>query len=133
MHNNFTACLTAYKHPTFDCYFIQARVHVPDERFKWLCSTYGPKSEVPAFLDIVDIAGLVKYVFRARKTLFAFLVSQTIGHAATLNFKLSCSRIHCPILFILCKHTFAATCMTKVTSCVRAVLYGAMVIDCHKA
>lgn len=38
----------------------QARVHVPDERFKWLCSTYKPKSEVPAFLDIVDIAGLVK-------------------------------------------------------------------------
>ncbi|DBA95824.1 hypothetical protein WJX77_008189 [Trebouxia sp. C0004] len=37
-----------------------ARVHVPDERFKWLCSTYKPKSEVPAFLDIVDIAGLVK-------------------------------------------------------------------------
>lgn len=37
-----------------------ARVHVPDERFKWLCSTYSPKSEVPAFLDIVDIAGLVK-------------------------------------------------------------------------
>ena len=40
--------------------FVQARVHVPDERFKWLCSTYKPKSEVPAFLDIVDIAGLVK-------------------------------------------------------------------------
>ena len=39
---------------------VQARVHVPDERFKWLCSTYSPKSEVPAFLDIVDIAGLVK-------------------------------------------------------------------------
>lgn len=38
----------------------QARVHVPDQRFKWLCSTYSPKSEVPAFLDIVDIAGLVK-------------------------------------------------------------------------
>ncbi len=40
--------------------FTQALVHVPDERFKWLCSTYHPKSEVPAFLDIVDIAGLVK-------------------------------------------------------------------------
>jgi obg-like ATPase 1 len=37
-----------------------ARVHVPDERFKWLCDTYKPKSAVPAFLDIVDIAGLVK-------------------------------------------------------------------------
>lgn len=39
----------------------QARVNVPDDRFRWLCSTYKPKSEVPAFLEIVDIAGLVKY------------------------------------------------------------------------
>lgn len=37
-----------------------ARVNVPDERFKWLCETYKPKSEVPAFLEIVDIAGLVR-------------------------------------------------------------------------
>ena len=34
-----------------------ARVHVPDERFNWLCSIYKPKSQVPAFLDVVDIAG----------------------------------------------------------------------------
>jgi obg-like ATPase 1 len=40
---------------------LQARVNVPDERFKWLCETYKPKSEVPAFLDIVDIAGLVRH------------------------------------------------------------------------
>lgn len=40
---------------------MQARVNVPDDRFRWLCSTYKPKSEVPAFLEIVDIAGLVKY------------------------------------------------------------------------
>jgi obg-like ATPase 1 len=37
-----------------------ARVNVPDDRFKWLCKTYKPKSEVPAFLEICDIAGLVK-------------------------------------------------------------------------
>lgn len=37
-----------------------ARVNVPDDRFKWLCQVYKPKSEVPAFLEIVDIAGLVK-------------------------------------------------------------------------
>lgn len=42
---------------------MQARVNVPDDRFKWLCSTYKPKNEVPAFLEIVDIAGLVKYNF----------------------------------------------------------------------
>lgn len=39
---------------------MQARVNVPDERFKWLCNLYKPKSEVPAFLEICDIAGLVK-------------------------------------------------------------------------
>lgn len=38
----------------------QARVNVPDERFNWLCDVYKPKSSVPAFLDICDIAGLVK-------------------------------------------------------------------------
>lgn len=37
-----------------------ARVNIPDERFKWLCNLYKPKSEVPAFLEIVDIAGLVR-------------------------------------------------------------------------
>lgn len=39
---------------------MQARVNVPDERFTWLCDTYKPKSQVSAFLDICDIAGLVK-------------------------------------------------------------------------
>jgi hypothetical protein len=38
----------------------QARVNVPDDRFNWLCDVYKPKSSVPAFLDIVDIAGLVR-------------------------------------------------------------------------
>mmetsp|Transcript_21228 Transcript_21228/g.36463 ORF Transcript_21228/g.36463 Transcript_21228/m.36463 type:complete len:386 (-) Transcript_21228:351-1508(-) len=37
-----------------------ARVNVPDERFDWLCKHYKPKSEVAAFLEIVDIAGLVR-------------------------------------------------------------------------
>ncbi|KAL2341552.1 hypothetical protein Fmac_009492 [Flemingia macrophylla] len=51
----------------------EARVHVPDERFEWLCQLYKPKSEVcsgthtiagesvvSAFLEIHDIAGLVR-------------------------------------------------------------------------
>ena len=38
----------------------QARVTVPDERFDWLVSTYKPKSVIPAYLEVVDIAGLVK-------------------------------------------------------------------------
>lgn len=35
-------------------------MNVPDDRFKWLCEEYKPKNEVPAFLEIVDIAGLVR-------------------------------------------------------------------------
>ena len=38
----------------------QARVNVPDDRFRWLVDLYKPKSAVPAFLEVVDIAGLVK-------------------------------------------------------------------------
>jgi len=38
----------------------EARIPVPDERFDWLCEVYKPASKVPGFLDIWDIAGLVK-------------------------------------------------------------------------
>ncbi|KAL5977374.1 Obg-like ATPase 1 [Asimina triloba] len=38
----------------------EARINVPDERFEWLCELYKPKSSVPAFLEINDIAGLVR-------------------------------------------------------------------------
>lgn len=37
-----------------------ARVNVPDDRYKWLMSLFKPKNGVPAFLEIVDIAGLVR-------------------------------------------------------------------------
>lgn len=37
-----------------------ARVEVPDERFDFLVNTYKPKSVVPACLNILDIAGLVR-------------------------------------------------------------------------
>lgn len=36
----------------------EARVPVPDDRFTWLVQQYKPKSEVPAFLTCIDIAGL---------------------------------------------------------------------------
>ncbi len=39
---------------------MQTRVHVPDERFDWLVDKFKPKSEVQPWLEIVDIAGLVK-------------------------------------------------------------------------
>jgi obg-like ATPase 1 len=38
----------------------ESRVAVPDERFDYLCTYHKPMSKVPAFLNVVDIAGLVK-------------------------------------------------------------------------
>ncbi|XP_022905318.1 obg-like ATPase 1 [Onthophagus taurus] len=38
----------------------ESRVPVPDERFDYLCEYFKPASKVPAFLNVVDIAGLVK-------------------------------------------------------------------------
>ncbi|KAF5307671.1 hypothetical protein FQR65_LT06726 [Abscondita terminalis] len=38
----------------------ESRVPVPDDRFEFLCNYFKPASKVPAFLNIVDIAGLVK-------------------------------------------------------------------------
>ena len=37
-----------------------AQVKVEDSRFKKLCEMFEPKSEVPAYLEIYDIAGLVQ-------------------------------------------------------------------------
>ena len=36
------------------------RVNVPDERFDWLVNMHKPKSVVQPYLEVVDIAGLVK-------------------------------------------------------------------------
>lgn len=38
----------------------EARVEVPDPNFRLLCEKHQPKNEVPAFLHVTDIAGLVK-------------------------------------------------------------------------
>jgi len=38
----------------------ESRVAVPDERWNFLCDYHKPMSKVPAFLNIMDIAGLVK-------------------------------------------------------------------------
>ncbi|CAG9803721.1 unnamed protein product [Chironomus riparius] len=38
----------------------ESRVPVPDARFDHLCEYHKPASKVPAFLNVVDIAGLVK-------------------------------------------------------------------------
>ncbi|PAV86597.1 hypothetical protein WR25_12995 isoform E [Diploscapter pachys] len=39
---------------------ISLQVPVSDTRWDWLCEHYKPASKVPAFLNVVDIAGLVK-------------------------------------------------------------------------
>ena len=36
------------------------RVAVPDTRYDWLCEHWKPPSCVPAYLHVVDIAGLVQ-------------------------------------------------------------------------
>lgn len=38
----------------------ESRVAVPDPRFDWLCATYKPASRIPAYLSVIDIAGLVR-------------------------------------------------------------------------
>ncbi|KAJ4939092.1 hypothetical protein JOQ06_028554 [Pogonophryne albipinna] len=38
----------------------ESRVPVPDERYDFLCQYHKPLSKVPAFLNVTDIAGLVK-------------------------------------------------------------------------
>ncbi|KAF3827269.1 hypothetical protein GH733_002755 [Mirounga leonina] len=38
----------------------ESRVPAPDERFDFLCQYHKPASKIPAFLNVVDIAGLVK-------------------------------------------------------------------------
>lgn len=50
-----------------------ARVEVPDPRFDYLVNYYKPKSEVPAYLNIVDIAGLVRGASKGQGMGSAFL------------------------------------------------------------
>ncbi|ELA47626.1 GTP-binding protein YchF [Vavraia culicis subsp. floridensis] len=38
----------------------EGRIEIPDERFDYLVNLYKPKSVVPAYLSIIDIAGLIK-------------------------------------------------------------------------
>ena len=37
----------------------ESRVAYPDEKYDWLVDLYKPKSEVPAYLTVTDIAGFV--------------------------------------------------------------------------
>lgn len=51
----------------------ESRVPVPDARFEFLCEHWQPASKVPAFLNVVDIAGLVKGAHEGKGLGNAFL------------------------------------------------------------
>ncbi len=46
------------------------RVSVPDSRYDWLCEHWKPPSTIPAYLQVVDIAGLVKGAHEGQVSLF---------------------------------------------------------------
>uniref|UniRef100_A0A6U4L6P2 Obg-like ATPase 1 n=1 Tax=Hemiselmis andersenii TaxID=464988 RepID=A0A6U4L6P2_HEMAN len=61
LYNALTKCsIPAENFPFCTIEPNETRVHVPDDRFDWLVEKYKPKSEVQPWLEIVDIAGLVK-------------------------------------------------------------------------
>lgn len=38
----------------------EGRIEIPDDRFDYLVNLYKPKSSVPAYLTVIDIAGLIR-------------------------------------------------------------------------
>ena len=61
LYNTMTKCsIPAENFPFCTINPNSTRVHVPDERFDWLVEKHKPKSEVQPYLEVVDIAGLVK-------------------------------------------------------------------------
>jgi len=61
LYNALTKCsVPAENYPFCTIEPSKTRVNVPDERFDWLVGNFQPKSEVQPYLEIVDIAGLVK-------------------------------------------------------------------------
>lgn len=63
---------------------LQARVNVPDDRYLWLLDLYKPKSQVSAFLEVVDIAGLVKCALKSCRALASALV-RSLSLVVTLS------------------------------------------------
>ncbi|KAK3908105.1 Obg-like ATPase 1 [Frankliniella fusca] len=59
---NFPFCTIEPNENKYFFYILKhtRRVPVPDERFDYLVNYFKPASKVPAFLNVVDIAGLVK-------------------------------------------------------------------------
>lgn len=71
-----------------------------DSRFDWLCEHYKPVSKVPAFLNVTDIAGLVKGWFCCRQSIPNILGAsegQGLGNAFLSHVSA------CDALFHLCR------------------------------
>ena len=58
MGENASAAAENYPFCTIDPE--EARCAVPDERYTHLCSVWNPPSQYPAYLNLTDIAGLIK-------------------------------------------------------------------------
>ena len=58
--------------------FLIRRVAVPDSRYDFLCEYWKPPSCVPAYLHIVDIAGLVKGAHEGKVSYSLFDISNEI-------------------------------------------------------
>lgn len=53
----------------------ESRVAVPDSRYDWLCEHWKPPSCIPAYLHVVDIAGLVQGAHEGKGLGNAFLAN----------------------------------------------------------
>lgn len=67
----------------------ESRVAVPDARFDFLCEDFKPVSKVPAFLHVVDIAGLVRGAHEG----------QGLGNAFLSNISACDAIFHCIRVF----------------------------------
>ncbi|XP_016408553.1 obg-like ATPase 1 [Sinocyclocheilus rhinocerous] len=79
----------------------ESRVPIPDERFDFLSQYHKPASKVPAFLNVVDIAGLVKGAHAGQGLGNAFLshisACDAIFHMTRLLPDCDCQEINSPV------------------------------------
>ncbi len=59
------------------------RVPVPDSRYDWLCDHWKPASTIPAYLHVVDIAGLVKGAHEGQVSDTAYSLLTGLQHMLT--------------------------------------------------
>ncbi len=79
----------------------EGRCRVPDERFDNLCKMWKPKSEVPAYLNVTDIAGLVRGAHEGAGLGNDFLshIQAVDGKSVLLMQYRLCDRVYCACCF----------------------------------